>query len=450
MRRFDWIVLGIIVALIAAIAGIAAGGDQAGAGIIGLEPADGSRPATATSIRITFSQPMDVASVAARFTIQPDLPGDSHWEGNTFVFQPRQRLQPDTTYVAQLGAVAMSSLGRPTKDAVIWSFQPRLADILYLHPADQGVTSLWIVSSSRDNPHSIFTNPLGVDSFSPSPDGSNVVVAVNETQQAAELIVIDRDGKNPRRISNCAPARCGRPAWSPDGRTIAYERHDLTMSGEGAVGRIWLYDVGTGGNTPLFQDTQQGGFDIVWSPDSRSLAFFDPDRAAIRVVEIKTGRVASLPSQMGQTGTFSPDGLAMAFTDIRPVGGQFFAALWLGKIQPGGEATPLIDDAEEDQYSAWSPDGETIAFGRRALDRRDGMGTRLALLDVASRAVVEITSDRQYNDSGFHWNPDGDAILMQRFRLGGTDSAPELWIYWLATQELAQVADNGLDGQWIP
>lgn len=99
------------------------------------------------------------------------------------------------------------------------------------------------------------------------------------------------------------------PAWSPDGRTIAY------WSDESGEYELWVRNVEA--NTPPKKITNYGpGFryNLFWSPDSKKLAFIDK-AMKIQVVDATTGVTVNVDKGMrmshgsleGFTASWSPD-----------------------------------------------------------------------------------------------------------------------------------------------
>ena len=65
------------------------------------------------------------------------------------------------------------------------------------------------------------------------------------------------DGSAPTQVTFAPPdARDGYPAWSPDGRKIAFTRFTSTISGSGP-GQLWTVDVDGSGETQLTNASQQ-------------------------------------------------------------------------------------------------------------------------------------------------------------------------------------------------
>ena len=395
---------------------------------------------------------MQTDTVESRFAIQPDVSGQFYWEGATLTFTPDVPLSPEVTYTVSLEAGAESTADRRAQ-TLSWSFRPRMPGVLYLAPADVAVRSLWYVPVDGSSPpQEIFPTDDGVFDFAPSPDGLQVAVTVFNTEGGSDIWLVEADGSTPRRLIACAAESCSTPAWSPDGRQLAYERQELAPDGGLGASRIWLYDLPSKSTAPVFEDNQILGYSPTWSADGRRLAFFDPLAAAIRALDVESGGSAFIPSAMGKVGVFSPDGEAMAFVDMRLVGRQFFTQLFVADFEGEQGIRPLVEDAQEDNWPGWSPDGRWVVFGRLRLDRQTGFGSQMMLLDWETGDLRQVTQDARYNNLDFRWGPTGRYILFTRFDLEATSARPELWLYDTTSPEgeLIQLVENASVGRWLP
>lgn len=442
--------MGVMAALVAVIVAEALIGDRAGAGVVSVSPPPGASPAVTASIQIIFSQPMDQPSVEQRLKLSPPVDGKFHWNGNTMLFTPSNPLAVGKRYSVTLSAGATSLLGRPLARELSWSFTPRPLSVLYLAPSLADHKGLWSVSLSGGSPRKLYAPPQGVDSFAVRPDGAQVALTVDETGQAADLWLLDPQTGDARQITRCAPDFCGRAAWSPDGARLAYERRSSGAADEGSATRIWLYDSASQASTQLFQDRSLPGFAPQWSPDGGHLAFYDPQAQSIDVVDLSSGVIAYLPSQDGSMGSFSPDGAHMVYEDFRSVGGSVFSELWLGNIGGDARISEMDANAQEDQFAAWSPDGQWIAFGRRRLDRQGGFGSQLYLFDTRTSQSRQLTDDPNFNSTAFAWSPSGDALLVQRFDLSAPNSGSSIWVYSMPGSQLTRIAPDGFGAAWLP
>src|SRR5205814_5226415 len=125
------------------------------------------------------------------------------------------------------------------------------------------------------------------------------------------------DAGSPLRLTN-NPANEYAPAWSPDGRYIAFFRS------RGEASEIWMIPALGGAERKLGETAAPdwGGPGLSWSPDGNFLALIDRSTSGsplgIYVISPETGEKRRLTSPpKGYWGdfapTFSPDGKMLAF-----------------------------------------------------------------------------------------------------------------------------------------
>jgi hypothetical protein len=74
-------------------------------------------------VRITFSEPMDRASVIMGLSMDPVVPGNLSWEADTLVFTPDGLLDYDTLYTIRIASTATDLAGIPMGAEVFSSFR---------------------------------------------------------------------------------------------------------------------------------------------------------------------------------------------------------------------------------------------------------------------------------------------------------------------------------------
>ena len=163
------------------------------------------------------------------------------------------------------------------------------------------------------------------------------------------IFVVNIDGSGLHRITTPRFADVD-PAWSPDGRTIAFAR-DTKGLGNGYV----LGLVNPDGSAPRSIPGTSGGITPAWSPDSRSLVFAAPDGLRTIGVGGGTSRLI-LHSGAVADPAWSPDGRRIAFVHHDREGSDTVAVL----SATGGPLTPLEHVAGGAETPGWSADSTTV------------------------------------------------------------------------------------------
>jgi Tol biopolymer transport system component len=302
-----------------------------------------------------------------------------------------------------------------------------------------------------------FGDGSSVWDYAVSSDGSQIAFGlVRPDGSAVDLWLMNVDGSAARRFLACDESQCTGAAWSPDGRRLAYERRQLNVD-LGAVGggpgpsRVWLVYLGSGVTHRLFQDTQRLGYAPRWSPDGRHLAYFDP-RSGVRIVDVDAGDSQLIPNQLGEIGSWSPDGQALTLVDLIFAGERHSS--YLVRVDLGDDMIKNLSGEEldaNDGSPAWSPTGEWIAFGRKALaDGTPTSGQQLWLMRPDGGQARPLVTDPKAHLGSIAWSPDGTEIVYLRFQLMQADARPEIWLVSLDGNDPVKLADNATLPAWLP
>ena len=81
---------------------------------------------------------------------------------------------------------------------------------------------------------------------------------------------MNADGSNARRVA--AKATWGDPAWSPDGRRIAFRRFDGRLFGSAGPSDLFVVNADGSGLRRLTRHAENVRW-FAWSPDGRTIAF---------------------------------------------------------------------------------------------------------------------------------------------------------------------------------
>jgi Tol biopolymer transport system component len=224
----------------------------------------------------------------------------------------------------------------------------------------------------------------GDDGGGQSGDGSDGRIAFFRASGNAryDLAVAGADGRDIRVLTGhsrpgaAVPALFTRPAWSPDGRKIAFSR---APSRDASGFRADIYVMDADGSDQRRITSLRSAYEPVWSPDGRRILFsrFRLTRhgvdGAIWEVAIRGGKVRQLTqSRKGRldvAGTFSADGQTLLFTRRTCVSNRNAACVYkpatattiaIYAARPDGSgARMLIRDGSE---PALSPTGSKLAY----------------------------------------------------------------------------------------
>lgn len=136
----------------------------------------------------------------------------------------------------------------------------------------------------------------------------------------------------------------GMPAWSPDGRTIAFVRAHFTVGPNGLLrnrqARIYLVRPDGGGLEQLLPTRAENP---SWSPDGRRLVFDDGHRIASIEADGRHLRYLTDPRGRDADPTWSPDGRTIAFVRY-PSATSKVGSIWLMDSR-GGDSKLLVRNA---------------------------------------------------------------------------------------------------------
>jgi Tol biopolymer transport system component len=209
-----------------------------------------------------------------------------------------------------------------------------------------------------------------------APDGSRIAYRLLLAQDDGEIWVMDATGTRKRDLVNDPDFSDWGPAWSPDGRRIAYDSNRR-------VGlALWLMNADGSGQQIL---THGHGEYPAWSPDGSQLVYAGGDYYDIWIVNADGSNDHALTSSaaydMGPA--WSPDGAWIAYhtqADAFPNVGEsgMGPEMEIHLVRPDGtDDHRITHDLVEDSFPAWSPDGRFLMWSRHGqlvVARPDGSG----------------------------------------------------------------------------
>jgi TolB protein len=248
-----------------------------------------------------------------------------------------------------------------------------------------------LVRPDGSDDHVVVRNFSSDSGFAWSPDGTRI--ALRETASPGRLELVDVNGK-----ATVYPTQyvVGTPAWSPDGAKIAYGDVPIGLC---CPAHLTVLDLATRTMAHLAPD----GFQPAWSHDGRELAYIGDGRA-VRVIDAAGGRPDQIVNRIytgSQALAWTGDGRVIYAAPEKDV--QAIAV-----VPPSGGAAQLLlpGTAGAQGTPAWSRDGKQLAFRR---------GSAIVVADAdGSHPRTVATTDTDMESADVSWSPDARRLAFIR------------------------------------
>lgn len=241
------------------------------------------------------------------------------------------------------------------------------------------------------------------------------IACIRQFAGKQELYIMDFDGFNARRITNNGSINV-LPAWSPNGRYIAYTSYKAHNPD------LYIFDIRTGRSRKI---SRHKGLNsgAAWSPDGSKIAYSASRGRAkmdIYVTGIRGGSPRCLTCShtpkwsSNLSPSWSPDGSKITYVSTRHGSPQIFVM-----DSNGGNSRRLTTIGKYNQSPKWSPDGKWIMFTGR--DEKNAFD--VFLISPTTKALKRLTQN-QGNSIESSWSSNGRNVVYSSNRNG----VPKLFI----------------------
>jgi tricorn protease len=204
-------------------------------------------------------------------------------------------------------------------------------------------------------PHFAKVDAKSIQNFGISPTGARAVF-----EAWGEIFTVPTDKGDIRNLTRSTAVADRDPAWSPDGKSIAYfsdesGEYELCIRGQNGLGEVRRMNLG---NPPSFFYTP------TWSPDSKKIAYSDK-RLNLWYVDLDNAKPKLVDTdyfggfsatQLSQT--WAPDNKWIAYTRQLPSG---LHAVFVYSLDQG-KAFQITDGMSDALYPAFDKNGKYLYF----------------------------------------------------------------------------------------
>ncbi|WOD39336.1 Ig-like domain-containing protein [Nodosilinea sp. E11] len=307
----DRVAIAVMVGLALALGLLVLSGDHATARVRDFTWQDRQVGAEDRAFLITFSRPMDVASVEKNLILEPPLPGKVSWAGRRMAYTLTEPLPYGESFKVSLEGArdryAALTAGTSRFEPFVSQFETRRRAFLYIGTEGDEANRLVLADLVRQERTILTPKSLSVLAFKPYPLGDRVLFSATDTSQDGSLlnqqIYTVTTGITPRPPVDFIGDRP--PLWRrllPQPRASAsgelelvlnnqnYQNLKFDLSADGqtiVVQRVnqqnpadfgpWLIRAGS---APQPIETEPGG-DFLIAPDSQSLLLLQGQGTAI-------------------------------------------------------------------------------------------------------------------------------------------------------------------------
>jgi TolB protein len=233
-----------------------------------------------------------------------------------------------------------------------------------------------------------------------SPDGRQLAY-VGFIHNASAIFVVDLHTRTPRLVTQ-EPGVNGAPAWSPDGQSLA-----ISLS-FGRNADIYVVDLASGKRRRL-TDNPAIDTEPAWSPDGDQIAFTSDRSGLPQVYVVSTqggdARRLSIEGKKNMKPAYSPDGTEIAVVHYEGSRSR------IGLLHLKGQVFRTVSDGPMDECPSFAPDSGKLIYA-------DVQKGNLSVISTARKLINRIPQQGDVHEVAW-WTPGRGATAMPM-----TDAVP--------------------------
>jgi TolB protein len=251
------------------------------------------------------------------------------------------------------------------------------------------------------------------------------IATVVSARDVRDIYIADYDGENARQVTIGRTLNIT-PAWSADGRSIAYTSYRR------GPGQVFISNIFQGTLEELTKESAGENWLPAWSPDGTRIAFTSTrDGNSEIYVANRDGsnlrRLTNNPS-IDSTPTWSPSGTQIAFTSDRTGSPQIYI------VGVDGFGLRRVSYESYADRPTWSP----APYNEIAYAAQSGRGFDIKVFELATSQVRQLTFGEGSNESPAY-APNGRHIAFASTRTGKS----QIFLMARDGKNLKQVTNTG-------
>jgi Tol biopolymer transport system component len=339
---------------------------------------------------------MDTTSGSIRqLAAEPDVEGLAWSSDSRSLIFCNEASPPNRVQVLPLSggkpAPARFQFGASMRALVLSPANGRMA---FVH--EQKDTNIWALNKGAPEFRPLIDSTRADEDPRISPDGQRIAFTSNRTG-AYEIWICERDGSSPHPVTS-ERRYAGSAAWSPDGRTLAY---DAALVGRPA--EIWLVNA-DGGPSRRIMHPPLHGFIPNWSADGAWI-YFVGEGLQIFKMKLAGGAPLQVTHHGGFEGFETFDGRYFYFA--RKLGSP---GIWRVPVA-GGQEELLPELASVNPFRSWAMARDGIYY---AQSTPKPMLKFFSFRDSKAVSVADLPQAPQESERGLSVSPDGSLIVYVR------------------------------------